>query len=167
MSPAEGVARSGVAVVGPVTGRGALCEELLRGLPEWFGIEASIVEYRRTAEKLPAFVADVDGEAAGLLAVRPTSPAALELHVLAVRREHHRRGIGRALVDRAAAYARDEGFSLLHVKTLGREIEDESYAGTHAFYAAMGFMPLEVIPAVWGPENPCLIMVRPLRRPAA
>jgi GNAT superfamily N-acetyltransferase len=158
----EDAARRGIAIVGPVTGRGALCEELLRGLPDWFGIEASIVEYGRTAEESPGFVAEVDGKEAGLLVVRPTSPAALELHVMAVRREHHRRGIGRALVDRAAAYARDEGFSLLHVKTLGPGIEDEGYAGTHAFYVAMGFMPLEVIPAVWGPENPCLVMVRPL-----
>ncbi len=162
MSPAGDAARSGIQVVGPVTGRGALCEDLLRGLPDWFGIEASIVEYRRTVEELPTFVAEVDGEAAGLLALKPTSPAALEVHVLAVRREHHRRGIGRALVGRAAAYARDEGSSLLHVKTLAPEIEDEGYAGTRAFYEAMGFVPLEVIPAVWGPENPCLIMVRPL-----
>jgi GNAT superfamily N-acetyltransferase len=151
-----------MAIVGPVTGRGALCEELLRGLPDWFGIEASIVEYARVSEELPAFVAEVDGEAAGLLVVRPTSPAALELHLIAVRREHHRRGIGRALVDRAAAHARDEGFSLLHTKTLGPDIEDEGYAGTRAFYEAVGFMPVEVLPAVWGPENPCLIMVRPL-----
>jgi GNAT superfamily N-acetyltransferase len=155
-------ARRGIAIVGPVTGHGALCEELLRGLPDWFGIEASIVEYRRTVEDLPTFVAEVDGEAAGLLALRPTSPAALEIHVVAVRRAYHRRGIGRALVERAAAYARDQGFSLQHVKTLGPEIEDEGYAGTRAFYAAMCFMPLEAIPAVWGPENPCLIMVRPL-----
>jgi GNAT superfamily N-acetyltransferase len=162
VSPAGDASPSDTAVVGPVTGRGALCEDLLRSLPDWFGIEASIVEYRRTVEELPTFVAEVDGEAAGLLALKPTSPAALELHVLAVRREHHRHGVGRALVDRAAAYARDEGFSLLHVKTLAPEIDDEGYAGTRAFYEAMGFVPLEVIPAVWGPEDPCLIMVRPL-----
>ncbi len=154
--------RLGPAIAGPLTGRGALCEELLRGLPDWFGIEASIVEYRRAVEGLATFVAEVDGEAAGLLALRPTSPAALELHVMAVRREHHRRGIGRALVERAAAYGHAEGFSLLHVKTLAPAIEDEGYAGTRAFYEAMGFMPLEVIPAVWGPEDPCLILVRPL-----
>jgi GNAT superfamily N-acetyltransferase len=149
-------------VLGPSTGHGALCERLLRGLPEWFGIEASIVEYRRAVDDLPAFVAQLGGEAAGLLAVRPTSPAALELHVLAVRRELHRRGLGRALVERAADYARAEGFSLLHVKTLAPEVEDEGYAGTRAFYMALGFVPLETLPAMWGPENPCLLMVRSL-----
>jgi len=160
--PESGAARPAATIVGPVTGRGALCEELLRGLPDWFGIEASIVEYARASDELPTFVAQVGEEAAGLLAVRPTGPAALELHVMAVRREHQRRGLGRALVERAAAYARAEGFSLLHVKTLAPEVEDADYAGTRAFYAATGFMPLEVIPAVWGPENPCLVMVRPL-----
>ncbi|MEE4276630.1 MAG: hypothetical protein V2J16_12285, partial [Thermoleophilia bacterium] len=68
---------SGTAVVGPVTRRGTLCEDLLRGLPDWFGIEASIVEYRRTVEELPSFVAEVDGEPAGLLALKPTAPAAV------------------------------------------------------------------------------------------
>ena len=156
MAPAD------VEIIGPAKGRAALCEELLRGLPDWFGIEASIVEYGLAVEKLPTFVAKVGEEAAGLLAVRPTSPAALELHVMAVRRERHRRGIGRALVERAAAYARAEGFTLLHVKTLAPEVCDEEYAGTRAFYEALGFVPLEVIPAVWGPEDPCLVMVRPL-----
>ena len=33
---------------------------------------------------------------------------------------------------------------------------------TRAFYAAAGFRPLEVITEVWGPDDPCLLMVRPL-----
>jgi GNAT superfamily N-acetyltransferase len=151
-----------VTVTGPHAGQGALCEELLRALPDWFGIEEAIVGYRRAVDGLPAFVAEVDGHQDGLLAVRPTSACALEVHVLAVRPESHRRGLGRALVERAAAYARAEGFTLLHVKTLGPEVEDAGYAATRAFYDALGFKPLEVRPEVWGPENPCLLMVRPL-----
>ena len=164
MACAEGdeVEPADAEIIGPVAGRGALCKALLRGLPDWFGIEASIVDYAHAVETLPTFVAMVGGEAAGLLALRPTSPAALEMHVMAVSREHHRRGIGRALVERAAAYARAAGFTLLHVKTLAPEIEDDGYAGTRAFYDSVGFVALEVIPAVWGPENPCLVMVRPL-----
>jgi GNAT superfamily N-acetyltransferase len=165
MSPTD------VVVAGPVGGQGALCEQLLRGLPDWFGIEDAIVEYRRVVDDLPAFVAEADGQAAGLLAVRPTSPAALELHVMAVRRALHRRGIGRALLERAADYARAEGYGLLHVKTQAPEIDDAGYAGTRAFYEALGFAPLEVFSQIWSPEDPCLVMVRPLAltpgRPAA
>ncbi len=74
----------------------------------------------------------------------------------------HRRGVGRALVERAESYARAEGFSLLHVKTLAPSDPDPGYAATRAFYAAAGFRPLEVLPEVWGPDDPCLLMVRPL-----
>ena len=74
----------------------------------------------------------------------------------------HRRGIGRALVERAALYSRDEGFVLLHVKTLAPGDPYPPYAATRAFYTALGFLPLEEIPQIWGPQDPCLLMVRAL-----
>ena len=96
------------------------------------------------------------------MTLRETSEDALELHVMGVLPAWHRRGAGRALVERAAAYARAEGYSLLHVKTLAPSDPDPGYTATRAFYAAAGFRPLEVLPEVWGPEDPCLLMVRPL-----
>jgi GNAT superfamily N-acetyltransferase len=98
----------------------------------------------------------------GFATVRPTSEDALELHVMGVLADWHRRGVGGALVERAAAYARAEGFALLHVKTLAASDPDPGYAATRAFYAAEGFLPLEVIPEVWGADDPCLLLVRPL-----
>ena len=184
----DGPGRSGACPVfsvhGPLRGYAAAAEGILRALPSWFGIESSIVEYATAVEELPTFVAlpgeegDVDvSEAAetaaddaggaardviGFLTVKPTSADALELHVMGVLAEWHRRGVGRALVERAAAYARAEGFALLHVKTLAANDSDPGYAATRAFYLALGFRPLEVLPAVWGPENPCLLLVKPL-----
>ncbi len=151
-----------IEVLGPLAGQGAAAEGVLRALPGWFGIESAIVEYADAAERLPTFVV-LEGDAvAGFITLRPTSAAAIEVHVLAVRQEHHRRGIGRALVERAAAYARAEGFLLLHVKTLAPSDPDPGYAATRRFYEAMGFMPLEELPQLWGPDNPCLLMVLPL-----
>ena len=153
---------SPIEVRGPLAGQGAAAEGVLRALPGWFGIESAIVEYAEAAQRLPTFVA-CDGDAvAGFVTLRPTSAAALEVHVMAVRPEHHRRGMGRALVERAAQYARAEGFALLHVKTLAPGDPDPGYAATRQFYEAMGFRPLEELPQVWGPENPCLLMVLPL-----
>ncbi len=158
-------------VHGPLRGYGAAAEGILRALPGWFGIESSIVEYAAAVEKLPTFVALPGGEddaggaardVIGFLTVKPTSADALELHVMGVLAEWHRRGVGRALEERAAAYARAEGFALLHVKTLAASDPDPGYAATRAFYLALGFRPLEVLPAVWGPENPCLLLVKPL-----
>jgi hypothetical protein len=35
-------------------------------------------------------------------------------------------------------------------------------AATRAFYQAVGFLPIEEFPDLWGAENPCLLMLRPL-----
>ena len=48
------------------------------------------------------------------------------------------------------------------MKTLAPSDPDPSYAATRAFYAAVGFLPLEELPQVWGPQNPCLLMVKAL-----
>jgi hypothetical protein len=31
---------------------------------------------------------------------------------------------------------------------------------TRKFYEAIGFVPLEVFPTLWGSENPCLVMIK-------
>jgi GNAT superfamily N-acetyltransferase len=160
-------------VRGPLLGQGEAAGLILRALPGWFGIEASVHEYIRAAEELETFVVIVSRPACGGRELRPdqvlgfvtlreTSEDALELHVMGVLPSWHRRGAGRALVERAATYARAEGYRLLHVKTLAPSDPDPGYAATRAFYLSLGFRPLEVLPQVWGPENPCLLLVRPL-----
>ena len=163
----------GFSIRGPLLGQGAAAERILRALPEWFGIEASLQDYVRAADELPTLVALLPGpgragrevgadRVIGFVTLRETTEDALELHVMGVLPAWHRRGIGRALVERAAAYARSEQYSLLHVKTLAPSDPDPGYAATRAFYRAAGLRPLEELPQVWGPENPCLLMVRPL-----
>jgi GNAT superfamily N-acetyltransferase len=168
-------ATAGYSVRGPLLGQGEAAERILRTLPDWFGIEAALLDYARAADELDTLVAVVARPACGgqirevrpdqvlgFVTLRETSPDALELHVMGVLPSWHRRGIGRALVDRAASHARAEGYSLLHVKTLAPDHPDPGFAATRAFYASVGFRPLEVLPQVWGPENPCLLLVRPL-----
>ena len=153
---------SDLAIRGPLAGQGALAEGILRALPGWFGIEQALVDYARAADQLPTFVAARGAETVGFLSLRPTSAHAIEIHVMAVLPDEHRRGAGRALVEGADTYARAEGFTLLHVKTLAPSDPDPSYAATRAFYKAVGFLPLEELPQVWGLENPCLLMVKAL-----
>ena len=81
---------------------------------------------------------------------------------MAVDRNRHRRGVGRALVEHVAAEARAAGTRVLHVKTLADLHPSPEYAQTRAFYKAMGFLRLIVIPELWDPANPCLLMVKPL-----
>jgi GNAT superfamily N-acetyltransferase len=109
-------------------GQGAAAESILRALPDFFGLEEPLLAYVRAADELPTLVAHADGTAVGFVVLKRTSDAAMELHVMGVRLPWQRRGIGRALVERAAANARATGCSLLHVKTLGPSHPDPGYA---------------------------------------
>ena len=137
-------------------------DQLLRDLPEWFGLEASIVQYVEGARVLPNTAAFLNGEIVGVCVVQNHTEVAAEIEVLAVRRDLHRRGIGRQLVEAVEAELRGAGVRLLQVKTLGPSGSSAEYARTRAFYESIGFLPLEERTDIWGPGNPCLICVKPL-----
>lgn len=139
------------------------CEAILRALPEWFGFEAALLQFVDDLARLPTIVAVRGDEVLGFLALHDHGAEASEVHVLAVRRDCHRQGIGRALMERAEAELKARGVKLLEVKTLGPSSGDAGYAKTRAFYSAMGFIPLEETSAFWGEQQPALIMVKPLR----
>ena len=103
-------------------------DALLRALPEWFGIEESVRAYVNAARTLPTVAALVDDRIVGVCLVRRHTPVAAEIELLAVRRDLHRAGIGRRLVERAVADLTASGVRLLQVKTRGPSGESEEYA---------------------------------------
>ena len=131
-------------------------------LPDWFGIEAAILDYEREIEHLPTFLAKADGKVLGFLSLKQPNPFSTEIYVMAAKPDAHRGGIGRSLVETAEFYARKLGIEYMQVKTLGPSRPDEGYARTRAFYEAMGFRPLEEFKQIWDENNPCLIMVKQL-----
>lgn len=165
MKPASGGGRgSRVPGVEVRVGRdGAAVERLLRGLPEWFGIESSIVEYVEAAGRLPGLLAYDGGVVVGALVWERHFPTAAEIHLMAVARDRHRQGVGRALVAAAEEALAADGATLMSVKTLGPSHPDAGYALTRLFYAALGYQPVEELHDLW-PGNPCLLMVKPLPR---
>jgi GNAT superfamily N-acetyltransferase len=143
--------------------RAAICRDILAALPDWFGIPEAVENYIVEAAALPMLVAretgqDGAGTALGFATITVESTDTIELHLIAIRPEAHRRGIGRLLLDGAEALARQGGYEFLSVKTLAPAVEDKNYAATRAFYTAMGFEPHEERPDFWGPEMPCLVM---------
>jgi hypothetical protein len=42
-------------ITGPERGEPTACESVLRSLPEWFGVESSLVQYANDAATLPTF----------------------------------------------------------------------------------------------------------------
>ena len=138
------------------------CENILRALPEWFGIPSSNVEYVRSLSRLTTFVARIRGSVVGFVALEQQFPESAENHVLAVHPHYHRQGIGWALLAHSEQWLRSRGVEVFHVKTLGPSDPHSPYANTRAFYRAFGFRPLFETTALWGPENPALVLAKPI-----
>jgi GNAT superfamily N-acetyltransferase len=138
------------------------CTRILEALPEWFGIPAANETYIRNLPRLTTFVARSRGAEVGFIALEQHFPESAENHVLAVHPDHHRQGIGRALLSHSEEWLRKRGVQVFHVKTLGPSEPYAPYADTRAFYLALGFVPLFETTALWGPENPALVMAKPL-----
>ncbi len=139
------------------------CERIARSLPAWFGIEEGLQELRHCLETEAGWVALSGEEPIGFLTVAAPFPETREITWMAVAPEWHRHGVGRRLVERVIEAARSERATLLHVKTLADAHPSPEYAQTRAFYAALGFQRLVVVPELWDPANPCLLLVRPLQ----
>jgi GNAT superfamily N-acetyltransferase len=145
--------------------KSAIAETVLRGLPDWFGIEESTVRYIREAADLFLLCAFENGEPVGFLTIAENFPCTCEIHVLGVLPSCHRKGIGRELVAQSAGRYRDRGFNYMTVKTVAEPAGDTEYASTRAFYKAMGFLPLDVFPTLWDERNPCLFLCKLLKSP--
>ena len=130
-------------------------------MPEWFGIEQAILDYVKSVRTLETFSASDAGDVVGFVSVKRHNPRAAEVYVMGVRREHHGRGVGTALLGAAEDALRAAGVEYLQVKTLGPSGESSEYARTRGFYEARGFVPLEEFPDFW-PGNPCLLLVKRL-----
>jgi len=91
-----------------------------------------------------ALVAEVDGAVAGMacLCARPLGPfvdqPVVQIDYLHIRPGQRRRGVGRALVAAAAAFADEQGLDHLAVSVLPQLRE------ANRFYARLGFTPMVV-----------------------
>lgn len=141
------------------------CEAVLRSLPDWFGIDESLLQYVADAGDIAKFqttFAIESGRAIGFITIRRHFPESAEVHCFAVRPELHRRGVGRALLSWVECILRGVGTRFLQVKTMGPSRPSEFYARTLSFYRGVGFSPLEEIHGLWG-KIPCLILVKDLQ----
>lgn len=143
-------------------GKEKFAENILRQLPDWFGIEESILNYLSDISKMPTYFAtDQAGENIGFATIHFHNSSTAEIHVMGILPQFHRRGIGKQLVETLAQAAKDKGCTYLMVKTLGESHPDKNYAHTRHFYLSTGFLPLEESTKIWE-GMPCLIMVKSL-----
>jgi len=138
----------------------AVCGEVLAVLPTWFGFPESVAAYVAAAEAGPTVVATLDGRDCGILTMVLHRTSAAEIVVMGVLPEHHRAGIGRAMLDEAESWLAQRDITYLQVKTLSPRSADAGYAATRAFYFGCGFRPLEEMPELWGEDQPALQMIK-------
>lgn len=138
-----------------------IAREILEALPDWFGIEESREDYIVNSAEQDFFAVYDKNQAVGFLTLKETGKDTVELAVMGVKSEYHRRGIGRALVMAAKELGKRKGYSFMQVKTveMGRY---EIYDKTNNFYSNLGFKELEVFPILWDERNPCQIYIMSL-----
>ena len=151
-----------ITIQSPTINCGKVCENILRALPDWFGIEDSLVQYVKDADKMPTILAKDEENVIGFLTIKKHFLESAEIHCMGILPEYHRQGIGKLLIKELANYLSDEDIKILQVKTVSEERECPAYAKTRAFYKAVGFISLEVFPNFWDEENPCLLLVKPI-----
>ena len=135
-----------------------ITRKILEALPEWFGIPEARENYISKSAAQVTFGAFEGEQPVGFLCLEETGRETMELHVMGVLKEYHRKGIGTKLFEEAKAFATSRGYSFLQVKTvqMGRYKE---YDDTNSFYLSLGFQEFEVFPTLWDEWNPCQIYV--------
>lgn len=135
---------------------------ILEALPDWFGIPKAREAYIAECIDKIFFCAYVADRPAGFVYLKETGRDTVELYVMGVLRELHRKGIGRELFCRAREAAGEKGYSFLQVKTVQMGNYEE-YDRTNRFYLSLGFKEFEVFPTLWDGQNPCQVYVMSLK----
>ena len=139
----------------------SIARTVLEALPEWFEVAESREQYIEKSQDKLFFAAYEESTLSGFLYLQQTGDATAELAVMGVRKEYHRRGIGRALFEAVRQAAREAGYLFMQVKTVKMGVY-EDYDRTNRFYQALGFHELEVFPMLWDEANPCQIYIMAL-----
>lgn len=107
----------------------------------WFGRPESNANYIRGIVDRDAFAATLDGRIRGLIALEYHFDVTCNVWWLGVSPSAHRRGVGRTLVERAAAHTAARSCRRLAVETMSSRANSPEYDLTRRFYEAVGFAP--------------------------
>ena len=139
----------------------AISRKILEALHDWFEVDESREKYIANCADWLFFAAKEQNDYAGFLCLKETGRETVELAVMGVLKEYHRKGLGRALFEEAKKTAVKDGYSFMQVKTVKMGVYAD-YDITNHFYQSLGFKEFEVIEEIWGEDNPCQIYVMSL-----
>ena len=138
----------------------AVVAEVLKDLPEWFGIPESTQAYIEGATTLQVWVAYQESDLTGFISLSYSSEDCAEIDCLGVKKSYQGRKIGSQLLATLESEARKK-VDYLQVKTVA-EGSNKDYDRTNVFYRSLGFKKLEIFPQLWGSQNPCQILIKKL-----
>ena len=136
----------------------AVVAEVLKDLPEWFGIPESTQAYIEGVKNLQVWAAYQEGDLLGFVSLSYSSEYCAEIDCFGVKKAHQGRGIGSQLLATLESEAR-KNVDYLQVKIVA-EGSNKDYDRTNVFYRSLGFKKLEIFPQLWGPQNPCQILIK-------
>ena len=138
-----------------------ISRKILEALHDWFEVDESREKYIADCADWLFFAAKEQNDYVGFLCLKETGRETVELAVMGVLKEYHRKGLGRALFEEAKKTAVKDGYSFMQVKTVKMGVYAD-YDITNRFYQSLGFKEFEVIEEIWGEDNPCQIYVMSL-----
>ena len=138
----------------------AVVAEVLKDLPEWFGIPESTQAYIEGAKTLQVWAAYQESDLVGFVSLSYSSEDCAEIDCLGIKKAHQGRGTGSQLLAILESEARKK-VDYLQVKTVA-EGSNKDYDRTNDFYRGLGFKKLEIFPQLWNPQNPCQILIKKL-----
>lgn len=144
--------------VGDANQKMAVVAQVLKDLPEWFGIPESTQAYIEGAKDLRVWAAYQESNVVGFISLSYSSEDCAEIDCLGVKKLFQGQGIGRELVatlEREAVKQVD----YLQVKTVA-EGSNKDYDRTNVFYRSLGFKKLEIFPQLLDSQNPCQILIK-------
>ena len=135
---------------------------ILESLFDWFEIPETREKYIRDSADQIMVAAFEDDKPMGFICLKETGKETVELSVMGVLKEYHRKGVGKSLFKFAKEIAIEKGYSFMQVKTVKMGVYDD-YDKTNKFYLALGFKEFEVFPDFWDEANPCQVYVMSLK----
>lgn len=136
-----------------------ISREILRDLPEWFGMPESTEEYIVDSRDKPFLACFIDDEAVGFVVLNATSKDCADIFVMGVKKKYHRMKIGTRLHEAYEELAKNLGYTYSQVKTVQMGHYRE-YDITNNFYISVGYKELECFPTLWDEWNPCQIYIK-------
>ncbi|WP_412755135.1 GNAT family N-acetyltransferase [Legionella pneumophila] len=119
-----------------------LCRTITKDLPEYFGIPEANEHYAIGVNTRTNFAAKDGDNTIGLVSIDFPYPDNANIYWMAVKRDYHRQGVGKQLIEAACHFAATQGAKTITVETLSPSESEENYLKTYRFYQSVGFNAL-------------------------